>query len=389
MRLLVVSETLDAVGGAERLLTSLSTALAGRGHRCDVVSCWGPYTLADELEPAGIRVHRLDMTHRRHFDQAVPRLARVIRHVKPDVIHAHLFFPALYTALTRPLLPRPARVVTFHNMGYDFYPPITPWLKVRRQIEAVGMRRGMSAHIGVSMAVAKHYAQHLRLPAVPRVIPNAVPIEIPTLTVDCQAVRSRYRLPSSTPMIVCGARLRPQKGHRYLLLAVDELRRRHVDFHLVIAGDGPERANIDGGIRDLDLGGHVTSLGRLPHAELLELISCAQIAAIASTNEGLPVTALEAMSVRTALVATAVGGLPEVVDDGRTGLLVPPRDPHALADRLEALLADAPRREELADAGFEHACSASDIEDAVQAHERFYASISRTNGRPEVSAPGP
>ncbi len=136
MKILTVIESLGR-GGAEQALVNLLPVLKARCHQCDVVALWPPYDVAPVLERYGIALHRLNIEGRWNLPQAVPRLARTVRQVKPDVVHAHLFFASLYSALTRPLAPGPVRVVTFHNLAYDSYPADTVWKRARKRLDGI------------------------------------------------------------------------------------------------------------------------------------------------------------------------------------------------------------------------------------------------------------
>ena len=116
---------------------------------------------------------------------------------------------------------------------------------------------------------------------------------------------------------------------------------------LVVAGDGPERAALEERARELGLNGRVTFLGPQPRERVLELFRGADAAVLSSAWENFPHTAVEALAVGTPVIATAVGGVAEIVADGDNGLLVPPRDPEALAAALRRFLADGDLRERL------------------------------------------
>jgi len=162
-----------------------------------------------------------------------------------------------------------------------------------------------------------------------------------------EAVPSR-----ATPILLCPARLMPVKGHGYLLEAAARLARAGVGFELHLAGDGPERDEVARRIAELGLGDHVRLLDTVPHAELLTLYRERRVDCVVlpSLHEGLSVALVEAMAYGVPVVATAVGGVPELLAGG-AGVLVPPRDADALADALRRVLESAPLRAELARAG--------------------------------------
>ena len=146
-------------------------------------------------------------------------------------------------------------------------------------------------------------------------------------------------------------RLEEQKGHAVLLDALAELRRRGLDFTLAVAGDGALRADLEKRARELDLGGRVCFLGALD--DVGPLLAAADAVAMPSLWEGMPLVLLEAMVRSRPVVASSVGGVPEVIEDGVHGVLVPPGDPLALAGELERFHRKTERAVRLGRAGGE------------------------------------
>ncbi len=144
-------------------------------------------------------------------------------------------------------------------------------------------------------------------------------------------------------------RLVPVKGIENLIRAIATLRSEIPAVSLEIAGVGPDRGRLEGLVRAYGLADRVTFLGWQDH--LANVMARWAVFALPSIDEGLPIVVLEAMAASLPVVATACGGLPEVVEDGRTGWLVPPNDPAALAERLRAFLLDPDRRREMGAAG--------------------------------------
>ncbi len=149
--------------------------------------------------------------------------------------------------------------------------------------------------------------------------------------------------------IACVASLEEVKGHRFLLQACRILADQNVDVLLELAGDGSLRADLERRIRDLSLDDRVRLRGSVPRGEVTEILARSDVAVLASyptpsgRREGIPVALMEAMMSGLPVVASALSGIPELVDDGRTGYLVPPGDPWLLADRL-AMLARSPEQ---------------------------------------------
>jgi glycosyltransferase involved in cell wall biosynthesis len=166
------------------------------------------------------------------------------------------------------------------------------------------------------------------------------------------------------PLVGVVAALRPEKGHVVLLDALSLLHARYRDLHLVLIGEGPERPALEDAVRARSLESAVTFLGaRDDIPELLQALDIVVLPSLPAV-ETLPLAILEAMAAGRAVVATRVGSLDEVVEDDRTGLLVPTNDAGALAAALERLATFADLRERLA-AGALVAARRFDIEDTV------------------------
>jgi len=176
------------------------------------------------------------------------------------------------------------------------------------------------------------------------VVENATP-ELPELPTREQA-RAALGIPGidlSAPLLAFAGRLGPAKALEVALAALVELE----DVTLLLAGDGPERAALERRAGELGVGGRVRFLGALGRHEVLELFRAADASVLSSAWENFPHTLVEALAVGTPIVATAVGGVPEIVRDGENGLLVPPGDPAALAAALRRYLGDAELQERL------------------------------------------
>jgi colanic acid/amylovoran biosynthesis glycosyltransferase len=159
--------------------------------------------------------------------------------------------------------------------------------------------------------------------------------------------------------VVVPANLLEVKGHAYLLGAVRLLAERGVDVRLDLAGDGPLRDQLAGEVENLELRDRVTFLGLVPHEKLLasmqaggwDILVLPSIVTDSGEKEGIPVAIIEAMSRRLPVVSTATGGIPELFEGVGDALLVPPRDPAALADAIERLIRDPDLRERLIESG--------------------------------------
>jgi glycosyltransferase involved in cell wall biosynthesis len=176
-------------------------------------------------------------------------------------------------------------------------------------------------------------------------------------------------------MVFACRQLFPRKGIRFLLEAAAQLKPRFPDLKIVLAGDGFERPELTQLAANLGIGADVTFLGWVPNAELPPYYRSAAVSVIPSLEEGFGIPAAEAMGCEVPVVASDAGGLPEVVENGVTGLVVPRGDSAALADAIGSLLADPERRRRMGRAGRERALRLFDWDRSAQQFEELYREV--------------
>lgn len=176
--------------------------------------------------------------------------------------------------------------------------------------------------------------------------------------IDPTLFRPREQRDSREPFtIVCVGSLAGYKGQRYLIDACARLRDRRIPFRCLLVGEGDDRPRLEEQIRQLELEQQVTLMGALPRHRVSEVVRQADVVALPSVvmpngkMEGIPMALMEALASEVPVVATSISGIPELVHDGETGLLVPQRDAAALADALARLYADRALGRRLAEAG--------------------------------------
>jgi glycosyltransferase involved in cell wall biosynthesis len=182
--------------------------------------------------------------------------------------------------------------------------------------------------------------------------------------------------PRYGPLMIFACRqLFPRKGIRFLIEAAAMLRPRFPELRVVVAGDGFERPELIKLAESLGIAEQVTFLGWVPNSELPPYYRAAAISVIPSLEEGFGIPAAEAMGCETPVVASDAGGLPEVVEHGVTGLVVPRGDSAALAEAMGALLADPARRAAMGRAGRERSLRLFDWDRTAEQFEQIYASV--------------
>jgi glycosyltransferase involved in cell wall biosynthesis len=362
LRILHVVDSLER-GGLERVVTDL--ALVQRRSDCEVevFSIKEPGGFATELEAAGIRVLRGDK--RRGADFAtLRRLRRAL--VGRDIVHGHNFMPAYYAAAASLGLFRgPCLVGTCHDMGTRLENPKLRWivgwaLRRTRRVAMVGAQ--VFARYVDSGLVASTRAESIL---------NGVPL---ASFRQGEAARHEARallgLPADALVIGCVGRLVALKNHRLLIDLLPRLCERFPGLRLVIVGGGPLHEELSAQARALGVADRLTLAGE--RAGVSELLPAFDVFALPSQTEGLSIALLEAAASGLAIVATAVGGNPEIIHEGATGMLVPLGDADAMATALEALLRDPGRRASLGDAARAWVRQNASIEAMHVAYIHFY-----------------
>src|SRR5579884_277060 len=173
--------------------------------------------------------------------------------------------------------------------------------------------------------------------------------------------------------IVCVGRLTHVKGQALLIEAVDELRGRGLDARLTLVGAGPKRAELEQLARELGLGEHVVFAGAVGQYQIQSIYRSADVFCLPSLAEGLPVVFMEAMALEVPVIASRIMGIPELVEDDRTGLLITPARLDQLVDALARLLADAALRERLTTEGRKKVLSEFDVNSSARRLRELFA----------------
>ncbi len=353
-------------GGAEHLMV----AAAGRHDReAFAIRCAYLLPWKEQLVPAlagrGVASTCLDVRDERDLRWA-RRLRRLLVEHPTDILHAQSPYPAGIARLVVRTLPRsirPRLVYTLHNTWGSFARPT-------RTLNGATMRWD-AADLAVSEIVRSTVPE--RLAARTEVLIHGVDVADIRRQRDRQGIRAEFGISDDDFVIGTVANLRAQKDYPNLLAAAASLRDRGMRFKMLTVGQGPLEAEVRAVHDRLGLGATVELLGE--RSDAVRVMSGCDAFVLASNNEGLPVAVMEALALGLPIVATDVGGLSEMVDD-TNGVLVPPRDPAALADALEALAADPDRRARLASGSLATA-ERFDIERTVTRLEAVYRSVMR------------
>jgi glycosyltransferase involved in cell wall biosynthesis len=378
--------------------------LVRRGHSVTVVTPGDP-SLSREDTFDGVKIVRFplnlpaDLTYGRVAQSRVSwlgRFARVAvmanyleaqhraimaeaREERVDVIHAHWAIPTGPAAVMAARKLGIPSIITMHGgdvyvnpeQGYDFP---TRWY-VRPAL------RWTLRHAGALTAITEDCRQHALRAGAPddhiRLVFNGTDLRRFSPAENGNRGDPRF----GPHMIFACRQLFPRKGIRFLLEAAAQLKPKFPELKVVLAGDGFERPELAHLAAELGIGADVTFLGWVPNADLPPYYRAAAVSVIPSLEEGFGIPAAEAMGCEVAVVASDAGGLPEVVEHGVTGLVVPRGDSAALAQAIGSLLADPERRRAMGQAGRERALRLFDWDRSAEQFEELYREVAARTAR--------
>jgi glycosyltransferase involved in cell wall biosynthesis len=343
LRVLVLIDSLMS-GGAELLVTDFVRGARGVGIT-PAVAYLGERDgspAADRLRERGIEPVCVQIGGLVH-PRSLARVRSHVRGVAPDIVHTHLAYADLMGGLAARSLGIPY-VSTIHVTDWEAHAPRD---QVRRRLIAAVRRRLAAEVVTVSDAARVALLRAgLDRPGHVRTIHNGVAAE-PAPGAGPR-IRAELGIGSDEIVIAQVSVLRPGKGHRVAAEAVAKLRERHPGLRLVVVGDGPARADAERALEPL--GGAAVLLGH--RTDVMEVLDAADVLVHPSEADAFPTAVIEAMAASLPVVATRVGGIPEIVMDGDTGALVPaPARATELAGALEPLVTDASLRARMGSAG--------------------------------------
>jgi len=361
------------VGGMEQGVVKLVNGLDRSRVRSSVVTFNAPDSLALALRPDV----RLEVLAKRNGNdpRLVLHLHRLLRHHRPHIVHTHSWG----TLLEGYMAARAARVPfvvhgehgTMEEGRVNVVLQRWAWHRVDRVVS-------------VSSRLADRLAERIGFPR-ERIVTIRNGVDLDRFrAVSREDARRALGLTPSQLVVGTVGRLVPVKDHANLLRAMAILRARGRQPGLVIVGEGPLRVELERLAGSLGLADSVRMLGARPDVE--SVLVALDVFVLSSKSEGLSNTIIEAMASGLPVVATSVGGADELVEHGRTGLLVPREDPEALAEAVAALLDDAARRGEMGRAGRAKAEREFSLERMLAGYERLYLDLAAGGSAGNVHA---
>ena len=325
-------------GGQNQVLLTV-LGLRARGHRTVLV-----------VRPDGELARRASEGHdlvllapSSEMDFAAAfRLARVVRDLKPELIHAHDPHAVSMASMALSTMPERRRPLLVIARRVDFH--------LKRNAFSRWKYHQVDAAICSSNAIREMVVEDGVTPDAAFTVHEGVQVDRIEALSAADVCRELW-LPPGSPTVGNIAALVPHKGQRYLVDATPAIVRAVPDAHVLIFGEGDLRPALSRQIRNLGLEHRVQLVGF--RADILSLLKGLDVFVMSSLTEGLGTSILDAMAASKPVVGTTAGGIPEAVEDGVTGILVPPHNAAALADAILRLLKDASLRRRMGEAGLE------------------------------------
>lgn len=356
LRVVHVTFGLD-VGGLERLLLEI-------GQRSDPARMQLCFVSLGHIGPIGAALREVGwpVVSLHRPSGARPSLlfslARVFHGIRADVVHTHDVRALIYGAPAARLAFVRRVIHTQHGQN----------LKITsRQLKLMRFAAKRTDHFVCVSQDVKRIAAEQGVP-LGRLLVIHNGVDVHRLQLDAREPATG----KSPGPLAAVARLSPEKDVATLLRAVSIARQSIADLNLEIAGDGPSRTELEREVKQLGIGDRVRFLGSV--SDPTELLRRAQIFVLPSLSEGLSLTLLEAMAIGVPTIATHVGGNPEVIQHGKTGLLVPPGNPTAMAGAIGTLWSDASAQQRMAAAAQQRVADRFDVHRMVYQYEQLYFS---------------
>ncbi len=324
-------------GGAERFLVSLLKAIDK--NRVEPTVCclnwkgeWAP-----EVERAGIEV--IALNKKRKIDLSVLlKLVRIMKKERFYIVNTYLWGADVVGRIAAILAGVPVIISTVQNVDV--------WKRWHHIIIDKILASRTDMFIAVSEAVRDYCNKRIGIPLKKIVvIPNAVEVERFQSNGHNEYLYNELNLNENDFILSCIARLTEQKGQRYLLQSISRLRSKFPNLRVIFAGEGEDKEILEKMAQELGVIDNVRFLGQ--RQDIPEILHLSDGVVLPSLYEGLPVCVVEAMAVGKPVIATAVGGTPEIVYDKETGFLIPPADVYALEKAIEELISLPDRGESI------------------------------------------
>lgn len=371
-RVLSLLSTGLAYGGAETQLVRLATRLKVRGWRVRVISMLPPQAYLEQLVQAGIPVESLGMRRGVPDPRALLRLVGILRRERPAVLTTFMYHANILGRVAGQLSGVPVVVSSIRNENFggparDRIMRLTDWMA---DVTTINSQLAGEAVVGRGVVPPEKL----------RVIPNGLDTIQFVWTPKIRAqMRQALELGEDSFVWIAVGRIEEQKDYPNLLAAFARVAREYPKSVLYIAGQGPLRPLLEDAVRHLGIVDCVRFLG--VRTDIHHLLAASDAFVLSSAWEGLPNVVMEALAAAKPVVATRVGGVPELVEEGKSGFLVPPKDPEALAKAMMRMMSlSSEARCAMGQAGRAHVEAHFALERVVDQWETLYRELLQRKG---------
>lgn len=362
--------TSSGPGGAERVISSLAASIDLARYR-PLLCLFRPGWLQEQSESRGVRTFVIPTQGMTDWRWAL-QFKRLLEQEKIDLIHAHEFDANTQGAFVAALAGLPM-VATIHGKNYF-------WEKLRRRLAYRWVSRNATM-VAVSEDLKQFIVEKVGVsPSQVKVLYNGVDVFPNCDSIEVGECRKELGLPPSHQIVGVVGNLYPVKGHQYLIDSIPAVLSKCPNTSFVFAGRGELEAELRGQVHRLGLDARVFFLGL--RQDIPRILSVIDVFVLPSLSEGLSMAILEAMIAGKPVVATQVGGNPELVLDGETGFLIPPRDSQALAASLTTLLMNKQQAEQFGERGKRRAERQFSLQNMVCAYQALYDECIRSRVYP-------
>lgn len=369
-----------SMGGAERLMVPILKHLSRsdfEAYVCALQSKDGN-PMAEEIRALGIPVECLEIDRLRDLN-ALPRVLRYLKRVNADLVHTQLEFSTILGNVSAKILRLPS-VCTIHIMpALD----VKPKVKLHQKLEWFVLRHFCDRVIAVAEETRQYHLQ----------ISGASPRQVSTIYngIDLSGfrgldadraradVRAEFGIPAGAPLLTTVAVLRPPKGIQFMIRALPAVLEVNPDVHYLIVGDGSHHAPLMEEVRQAGVQDRVIFAGM--RKDVPRLLSASDVFVLPSLTEALPTVLAEAMAARLPIIATRVGGVPEMIKDGQNGLVVEPQDVEALARAAIHLFSNPQRLAAMRTEGWDIVNQKFNVERQVDDLKHLYLDLIHSYGR--------
>jgi glycosyltransferase involved in cell wall biosynthesis len=356
--------------GAEQVILNLARAEDTISFVGALYNAHSPnIEVIDEAEKRGLRTVVFDSQGRVDF-RTIIQIKRFLREHRIDILHSHGYKPDIIGFLAT--LSGGTRWVATNHVWH----PISGKLRLYEGLDAFVLR-----FAGRTVAVSSEIRQEListRVPAANiRVIENGIDIDPFAQSRSAATLKEVLGMREHDVVVTIVGRLSPEKGHRTFLLAAKRVSSKNSNIKFLIVGDGPMAEELRSETIKLDLKDCVVFAGF--RRDMPAIYALSDVLVNASTIEGLPITILEAMASRVPVIASRAGGIPDVITDNETGLLIDAHDVDALERSIERLIDNPTERQRLAAAAFELVTTKYSFRRMCDAYRRVYREVLNGN----------